>query len=97
MYRNIGGYATSYRMVYTWIEEDWTAFKIDFDIRVESTFNVLNTQVANVTLNGNGVVKIFNGDDESGHATVEYCSNTDGDGTRHVGGGVEFWVDQEQE
>lgn len=83
------------RMVYTWIEEDWTLFKFDFDVQVSSTFNVLNTSVANVTLNGSGSARIFNGDDLSGHATVEYCNNTDGDGTRYVGGGVEFWVDQE--
>ena len=83
------------QMVYTWLEEDHTIFKIDFEIQVESTFNVLDTQILNVTVNGNGTFRIFRGDDLSGHATVEYCNNTDGDGTRHVGGGVDFWVDQE--
>ena len=83
------------RMVYTWMEEDKTVFKINFDVEVKSTFNALNTNVANVTISGHGSIDVFVGDDLSGHATVEYCNNTDGDGTRYVGGGVEFWVDQE--
>ncbi len=57
--------------------------------------NVAYWVLVNVTINGNGTIRIFDGDDVSGDATVEYCSNTDGDGTRHVAGGVEFYVNQE--
>ena len=75
-------------MKYTWIEQDNSDVKTEYNIGVTSKFD------ENTTITTSVKVTISAADDEAGEDVVEYKDSTIGDGTEYDTGTVRFWVDQ---
>ena len=67
-------------MVYTWIEEDTSPFGGRTPVNVTFT----GVRVANASFTGTATISIGAQDDYIGNNWVQYCDNTDGDGTLYT-------------
>ncbi|MEM9340310.1 MAG: hypothetical protein AAGA66_16365 [Bacteroidota bacterium] len=81
-------------MVYSWIEEDDPIFEggASWNANLDLTF--LNTSIGNVDFSGTASFSIGGQDDRMDQSFVEYCDNTDGNGTLYRGTAMEFYVKQ---
>ena len=77
-------------MKYGWTEEDPSA-TLEKSYSVESKFKIDSVAF---TVSGDRQVQIKEEDDILGESVVEYCDDTDGNGTLYTTGDVEFYVRQ---
>lgn len=81
-------------MKYVWIEEDGALTRISLDVNVSTTFNSFNTNLATINAVGSSTITIGNYDKVISETYVNYCDNTDGEGTEYVSS-MRFWVNQQ--
>ena len=81
------------QMKYIWMEEDRGTL-LSASFAAHAVITLLNRQVVSIPISATASIGIGNGDETAGSTYVEYCDNTDGDGTNYVTGGLEFWINQ---
>lgn len=81
-------------MTYSWVEEDNPIFESEVTWSANLNVNFLNTNVGNVNFSGTANFSIGDQDDPIDQSFVEYCDNTEGNGTLYRGTGIEFYLKQ---
>lgn len=82
-------------MYYSWIEEDPSLATVSLNVNVNSTFNFLSIDIANVNAIGTATFSIGGADDViASPIEVQFCDNTSGEGTEYKTP-MHFWVNQQ--
>ena len=82
-------------MKYYWKEKDKPWLTATLTMNLETTVEILNTEVVEVYANGQVQLTLGGKWQTAGDAYVEYCNNTDDVGTKYGTQFVNFWVNQE--
>lgn len=82
-------------MKYYWREKDkpWLTSNLSFELQTK--VELFNTEVVEVTAQGEVELTVGGKWFNAGHGDVEYCNNTDDSGTYYDTGFIKFWVNQE--
>ncbi len=77
------------KVQYTWFEEDWVDSTTEYIINASTKFE------DGTSISAQTKVTITRNDHPLGSKVVNYCDNTDGDGTFYTTGKIDFYVNQQ--